>query len=335
MTNIWPIGAGKGGTGKIFLTSSLGIWLAKKGHKTLLIDADFGAANLHTILGIPYHEKSLSDFLSKRIQTLAEAVIETSIPNLFLISGARNNLDTANMAYEQKMKISRAISKLSYDFILLDLGAGTSFNTIDFFLISDSGIFVTTPEPTSIENVYRLIRAVYARKIRQLLNSNRFRALVEETETRTRGVIANNPEYLLSVIKELEPEEGKRVEEVLRASQFKLVLNQIRKQDNPRMGFLICRIIEKHLGLPMQFIGNIAYDDLVHDAVCQKVPFLDRYAYTQTATDIKNFCKHILVARRTGMGPSPAEEALEKVAERGMKNWGIESNEAIGRTHLL
>jgi len=314
MTNIWPIGGVKGGTGKSFLACNLGIWLAKQGNKTLLIDADFGAANLHTMLGIPHQDKSLSDFLNKKVQTLAEAVIETRIPNLFLISGARNNLDTSNMAYQQKMKIFRAISKLSYDFILVDLGAGISLNTIDFFLISDSGIFVTTPEPTSIENVYQLIRAVYARKIRQLLNSYRFRTLVKETEAKAKGVIVNNPEYLLSAVKELDPEKGKSVEEALRASQFKLVLNQFRKQDDPKMGALICGVIEKHLGLPMQFIGNIAYDLLVHDAVCQKVPFLDKYAHTQTATDLRKVCQHILGAQRMGVESSPAKEALEKVA---------------------
>jgi flagellar biosynthesis protein FlhG len=311
MTNIWPIGGGKGGSGKSFLAGNLGLWLAKQGHKTLLVDADFGAANLHTMIGIPYQSKSLSDFLSKKVETLEETVIETRIPNLFLISGAGNNLDTANMAYEQKMKIFRALSKLSYDFILLDLGAGTSYNTIDFFLLSDSGIFVVTPEPTSIENVYRLIRAVYARKIRQLLKTHHFRTLVEETEARNKGAMVNNPEYLLSVIKELEPEKGKIVEQALRAFHFKLVLNQLRKQDNPLLGVLICRIIEKHLGLPLQFIGNISYDDLVHDAVCQKIPFLDKYLHTPTAVDLEKFCKQILLARNKGEVTDPAEGALE------------------------
>ena len=334
MTNIWPIGGGKGGSGKSFLAGNLGIWLAKQGNKTLLIDADFGAANLHTMIGIPYQPKSLSDFLNKKVQTLAETVIETRVPNLYLISGAGNNLDTGNMPYEQKMKIVRAISKLSYDFTLLDLGAGTSFNTIDFFLISDSGIFVTTPEPTSIENVYRLMRAVYSRKIRQLLKAYQFRTLVEETEARTNGAMVNNPEYFLSVIKELEPEKGKMVEEALWASQFKLVLNQLRKQDNPKMGVLICRIIEKHLGLPVQFIGNIAYDDLVHDAVCQRVPFLDKYPHTQTAVDLKKFCKQILGERRKGEGTGPAEEDQEKAAD-GREQRGIKSNETVSRTHTL
>ena len=315
MTKIWPIGGGKGGSGKSFLAGNLGIWLAKQGQRTLLVDADFGAANLHTMIGLPYQTKSLSDFLSKKVQTLEETVIETRIPNLFLISGAGNNLDTANMAYEQKMKTFRALSKLSYDFTLLDLGAGTSFNTIDFFLLSDSGIFVVTPEPTSIENMYRLIRAVYARKIRQLLKTHHFRTLVEETESRNKGAMVNNPEYLLSVIKELEPEKGKIVEQALRAFQFKLVLNQLRKQDNPQLGVLICRIIEKHLGLPLQFIGNISYDDLVHDAVCQKVPFLERYHHTQTAVDLENFCRHILGARSMAERSGAAEDVLEMAAD--------------------
>jgi len=322
MTNIWPIGGGKGGSGKSFLAGNLGFWLAQQGNKTLLIDADFGTANLHTMIGMPYQHKSLSDFLNKKVQSLEETVLETMIPNLFLISGAGNNLDTSNMAYEQKMKIFRALSKLSYDFILLDLGAGTSFNTIDFFMIADSGIFVTTPEPTSIENVYRLIRAVYARKIRQLLNTGRFRSLIEETEARAKGAIVKNPEYLLSVVKELEPEKGKAVEEALRAFQFKLVLNQVRKQDHPKTGVLICRIIEKHLGLSMQFIGNIAYDDRVHEAVCRKVPFLEKYPHTQTAVDLKKFCKYILAGRSERRESDSAEEALEKAPEL-CKNHGV------------
>jgi MinD-like ATPase involved in chromosome partitioning or flagellar assembly len=134
---------------------------------------------------------------------------------------------------------------------------------------------------------------------------------VEETEARKKGTIVNNPEYLLSVIRELEPENGKIVEQALRAFQFKLVLNQLRKQDNPKLGALICRIIEKHLGLPLQFAGNISHDDLVHDAVCQKVPFLEKYLHTQTAMDLERFCKNILGVRNKREGSGPAVEAPE------------------------
>ncbi|MDD5523835.1 MAG: P-loop NTPase, partial [Smithella sp.] len=70
MAHIWPIGGGKGGSGKSFLTSSLGRLLAKAGRKTLLIDLDLGAANLHTMVDVPYPEKCFSDFITKKISLL-------------------------------------------------------------------------------------------------------------------------------------------------------------------------------------------------------------------------------------------------------------------------
>ena len=303
MANIWPIGGGKGGTGKSFLTGNLGILLARQRFKTLLIDADLGAANLHTIIGLSHPDRSLSDFINKRFLTLEETVLETPIPNLFLISGARNKLDIANLAYEQKTKMLRAISRLDYHYILLDLSSGTSFNTIDFFTLSDSGIFVCCPEPTSIENFYRLVRSVYIRKIRQILKAYDFRKLAEEAQNP--NAILNNPEYLLDILKEIDLEKGRMIERILHDFQFKLVLNQVRKQDNPKIGILICKIVEKHLGLKIQFLGNIGFDERVHDELCKKGPFTDRYPYSQAAMDLKALAKGI-VGATYGEGRVPA-----------------------------
>ena len=301
MPHIWPIGGGKGGTGKSFLTGNIGILLAKQGVKTLLIDADLGAPNLHTIIGLPNPAVSLSDFLNKRVATLQETVLEMPIHNLFLISGARNKLDIANLAHEQKMKTLRAISKLEYDYILLDLGTGTSFNTIDFFTLSDSGIFVCIPEPTSIENIYRLIRSVYVRKIRQVLKIDRFKSLSEKAEAQNQDAIIHHPEYLLDMLKDIDPEQGNTIEKILRAFQFKLVLNQVRRQDNPKIGVLICKIVEKHLGLKIQFLGNVSFDDRVHEAVCRRESFVEKYSYSQATLDLKVVIKGI-----TGMADEQA-----------------------------
>ena len=270
--------------------------MARQRFKTLLIDADLGAANLHTILGLPYPDISLSDFINKRVPTLSETVLETPIPNLFLISGARNKLDIANLAYEQKTKMLRAISKLDYHYILIDLSSGTSFNTIDFFTLSDSGIFVCCPELTSIENFYGLIRSVYLRKIRQVLKVHHFRELAEKAEERNPDAVINRPEYLLDILKEIDSENGHVIEKILQGFQFKLVLNQVRKQDNPEMGILICKIVEKHLGLKIQFIGNVAYDERVHDELRKKGPFVDKYPYCRAAMDLKALSKGIVGA---------------------------------------
>ena len=265
MADVWPIGGGKGGSGKSFLTSSLGRLSAELGKKTLVIDLDLGAANLHTLVGVPYPKKGFSDFVRKKISHLEEAVVETPVPNLFLISGAQDNFDIANLPYEQKLKTLRAITKLDYDRILLDLGAGTSFNTLDFFLISQNGIFVTTPEPTSIENVYRLIRSIYFRRIRHSFNVSEFREVEDEAERSFGSGAVNKPECMMQVIARMHPEAYRTLMDDFNAFRFKLIINQVRKHDNVALGMQICKMVEKHLGLRIEFAGNVAYDDHVHD----------------------------------------------------------------------
>lgn len=295
MSCIWPIGGGKGGSGKSFVTGSLGLILAQERYKTLLIDVDLGGANLHTFLGIPYPEKSLSDFINRRVDTLEETTVPTSVPNLDLISGAMSDLDIANMAHEQKNRLLRHIVKLPYDFILLDLGAGTAFNTIDFFMISPTGLFITTPEPTAIENIYRLIRAVYFRKVRQTMNLQAFKNLSADVKERTGQDASSNPALLLHMIKEMDPEKGDLLEKTFKSFEFSLIVNQHRKQDNPQLGRLMAKIVEKHLTLKMRCLGNIAFDDRVHNAICKKSPFMQLYPYTQTALDLKECCKNLIM----------------------------------------
>ena len=298
MANVWPIGGGKGGSGKSFLTSSLGRLAAELGKKTLVIDLDLGAANLHTLVGVPYPKKGFSDFVRKRITHLEEAVVETPLTNLFLISGAQDNFDIANLPYEQKLKTLRAIARLDYDRILLDLGAGTSFNTLDFFLISQNGIFVTTPEPTSIENVYRLIRSIYFRRIRHSFTAVDFKIVEEEVEKTFGGAAVNNPDCMMQVIASMHPDVYAKLLDDFNSFRFKLIINQMRKHDNTALGLQICKMVEKHLGLYLEFVGNVAFDEHVHDAVCQQVAFLERYPYTKTACDLREVGK--LIAQEPG-----------------------------------
>ena len=294
MAHIWPIGGGKGGSGKSFLTSSLGRLSAGMGKRTLVIDLDLGAANLHTLVGVPSPQKGFSDFIRKRIVQLEDTVVETPFENLFLISGAQDNFDIANLPYEQKIKTLRAITKLDYDSILLDLGAGTSFNTLDFFLISQHGIFITTPEPTSIENVYRLIRSIYFRQIRYCFSVAAFKDLEDDVADQFGDGAFNKPECMIKVIAQLYPEKYRQLQDEFNALRFKLIINQVRKHDNAALGLQMSRMIEKHLGLHIEFAGNVAYDDHVHDAICQRVSFLDRYPCTKTACDLQAVGKQVV-----------------------------------------
>lgn len=162
---IWAVGGGKGGAGKSVLSTLLAYWLAKMGKKTVLADLDLGGANIHTLLGIRNPQTSLGDFIAKRKPALEEVSINTQVENLSLISGTSEILTSANPVYAQKIKIIRNLRRLNAEYIVLDLGAGSSYNVLDFFLMADKKITVLSPQPTSIQNGYAFLRNAVYRKL--------------------------------------------------------------------------------------------------------------------------------------------------------------------------
>src|SRR5210317_304032 len=201
MAEIYPIGGGKGGVGKSFITASLGVLLAKWGKKVVLIDLDLGAPNLHTLLGMKSPKIGLNCFLNKTVKNLESAAVPTMIPNLFLISSFHCYMEIANLFYAQKLKIIDSIKKLPFDYILLDLGPGTNFNTLDFFLTSKKGILICTPEPTSIENSFRFIKTVYFRKLKQMMKKNTFDSVFKDPSSDLNRSRINPPDIIETVLK--------------------------------------------------------------------------------------------------------------------------------------
>ena len=136
----------RSGIGKTLLTSNLAVFLSWLNKKVVVIDMDLGGANLHTSLGVNTPSKTLGDLLYNRVDNANSLLQPTSFRNVYLISGAQDPTSIANMPHVQKNRLSRKFRDIDADFILLDLGAGTSSNTLDFFLLADQKIIVVTPE---------------------------------------------------------------------------------------------------------------------------------------------------------------------------------------------
>ena len=98
------------------------------------------------------------------------------------------------------------------------------------------------------------------------------------------------------------------LEETLQAFHFKLVVNQLRKQDSPKIGSLICQIVERHLSLKIQFIGNVSFDERVHEGLCRKGLFVERYGYSQVTADLKALTKGIVNGTHERAEASPFVE---------------------------
>ncbi|MEE8409054.1 MAG: P-loop NTPase [Myxococcota bacterium] len=271
---IIAVGGGKGGIGKSLLASNMGVHLAQSGRRVVLIDADLGGANLHTFLGIKPPRLTLSDFVSHKIRDLEEVVTPTPIEGLGLISGALDMLGAANPKYTQKLRLLREVARLDVDTVIIDLGGGTSFNILDFFLIADHGILTVVPEPTSIENAYRFIKAAYYRRLKTAEMSWNLRPLVEEAMNDVDGAGMRMPADLVTYVEQRDAEAGARLRAELERFPLKLVVNQTRTEQEEKVGLAISDACRKYFGIPMDFLGAIPFDDAVWQSVRRRRPVI-------------------------------------------------------------
>src|SRR5574340_1547819 len=169
---LWAIGGGKGGIGKSIFTLGLGISLARLGKRVILMDADLGGANLHTLMGVRYPTHTLEDFLLKRVDNLEDVIMDTQVAGIGLICGADDILGAANPTYSQKIRVLNQIEALPAQYVLLDLGAGTAFNILDFFNYSPGKIVLFTSQTTSLQTAYGFIKSALYRKISRDLSKD-------------------------------------------------------------------------------------------------------------------------------------------------------------------
>ena len=291
---IIAVGGGKGGVGKSFLASNLGILLAKGGKKAILVDADLGGANLHTCLGIPAPDVTLSDYINHPSMRIEDVVLRTSMDNLMLISGAQDFLGIANPKYSQKLKLLRAIQSLDVDYIIMDLGAGTSTNTLDFFLIADKGILMVLPEPTSIENAYRFIKSALYRKMRSLSSDPRMRMLIDKAMDKKNDLGIQSPLDLIEFIYRVDHRVGTQLEDAMRQFRPKIVLNQARSLNDVRIGYSMQNACEKFFGLKVDFLGYLENDEQVWQSIRKRQPIALNGEYTKSARNLRTISYNLL-----------------------------------------
>jgi flagellar biosynthesis protein FlhG len=264
------VGGGKGGVGKSVVASSLACAIAASGRRCVLIDADLGGANLHTLLGVARPTRTLSHFLSGEVRRLADVVVPTSVPNLSLVSGNDALLDAANPKHCHKEKLLRHIRRLDVDEVLLDLGGGSAFHVLDAFLVARRGLVVVTPEPTSIENTEHFLRAALYRWLRGVARLPEVRAAMlrlEQDPTRQR---IGSARELIARVKGIDPLAAKLLEERADAFAPLLVVNQVETADHRHVGPELAARCGERLGVAIQYAGSLDADRSVRDAVARE-----------------------------------------------------------------
>jgi flagellar biosynthesis protein FlhG len=299
-TRLIPIASGKGGVGKTNVSVNMAIALAdrlrERGtlERVILVDCDFGLPNADLLLQTRI-ERNIDDFVSKRIETLAEAVSPTGVPNLFFLSGAATpSLTLSNLQYQQRRKFLRNLRSLRARYILLDLGASVHLEVLDFFSMVNAGVVVTNPEPTAMRDSFLFLRATLLRKIRQECRD--FPEIIDRLDRLEAGTleIPSVPGLLAEIQKTGLLVEYKSLKTLLDSFRPKLVMNRAEEFNE---GLEAARRMRdearRELGVDIAYLGPIMADPCVVRAVKESAPFLRRFPESDAAHWIRNLAQRV------------------------------------------
>ena len=281
------IGSGKGGTGKTMLLCNLAFLLAKHGKKVCLVDLDIGGADAHLLFGLFEPKHSLTDFLSRKVKSLKD-VTQTlyAFNGLQIIPGTGNTLQTANMSFQEKQRLLRGISELDVDVVLIDVGAGTSYHALDFFMFGDIQICVTMPEPTSIMDFYSFLQLATIRKVLGSFLSN------SEIGTTLKKRNFSSLSEVFELAETAQPGAKLKAQQALYYFHPLLVINRDIPNAKINKGKLK-NLVAKYLGIDIPQLGEIPEDPAVKDALRAYLPLCELTPESPAALAIEKIADKI------------------------------------------
>lgn len=300
MALIVSIGSGKGGVGKSVMAANLAMLLAREGKQVVLADLDVGGADAHILFGMLHPPLTLTDFIERRVERLDDVLQPVSAhPFLQLIPGTGETLATANLPYAKKKRLIRHFRQLQADVIIVDIGAGTSYHALDFFLMADHYLTVVTPDPTSVLDLYRFIKLA---AIRRVLSAFLSRDAVSETlSDRDFASI----EEIIQTVGDTNPDARETATRTLQGFQPHLIVNRV--SGKSRINVLqLKKLLKEYVGGDLTMLGEIPDDPAMTRAVRSYLPVVEFEPTAPASLALEKTAQTLLSILIRPM-PSPAE----------------------------
>lgn len=185
LARIITVTSGKGGVGKSNTSINLAVQLKRLGKRVIILDADFGLANIEIMFGtMPKFNLSDLIYQGKNIRD----IITWGPGGIGFISGGSGIAGLSNLSRDYLAYIIQNLSELDAiaDVIIIDTAAGISDAVLEFLVASGEILLVTTPEPTSITDSYSLLKALNNHP-KFMRESTQIRMVANRVETAEEG----------------------------------------------------------------------------------------------------------------------------------------------------
>lgn len=159
VSRVITVTSGKGGVGKTTLSVNLALQLQRQGKRVVILDADFGLANIEVMMGVR-PTSNLADLMFRG--KMLKDIIMTGPEGVGFISGGSGIKEMTSMTRDQIFYVMQSLAQLDdlADVIIIDTGAGISDSVLEFAASSQEVLLVATPEPTSITDAYALLKTL-------------------------------------------------------------------------------------------------------------------------------------------------------------------------------
>lgn len=292
---IIPIASGKGGVGKSVLAANLSIALAMMGHSTVAVDLDLGGSNLYTCLGIPNRYPGIGDFLRAGSVDFEDLLVETSIPNLKFLPGDGRTPFMANISHEQRLLLIRKLREISARYVILDLGAGSVFNTLNFYGLAYKGIIISTFETPSVMNFIMFLRNFMFRVISNVVRPNQdalnllISAFQQPINAKPLTIRA-----LLGQLADIDPKLALKAQQTCRSYHPRIIFNMGDHPDELNMLEKLDHTLRQGLSAEADYFGFIFYDDIVRQAAKNREILLTQYPRSVVSESIRQIARRIV-----------------------------------------
>ena len=270
----------------------------------MLVDLDLGGSNLHSFLGVKNKHAGIGGFIYRQAESLEACIIPTDYDGLFLVPGDSLLPGTANLPFFMKKKILKELGSTVADIVLLDLGAGSAYNTIDFFLSSWTGLMVTTGEPTSILNAYSFLKtAAFRLMFRSFPPKSAERELVLEFVGRKIEGGEISFFDLLDSLHALNPASGVLLKENLKLLVPRVIVNMGKSNLDLQIGRKLRDISRKNIGIEMEYLAFLPWEEQARSSSLQRKPLIELLPRSPFARGIERLADDLLERMGTASLP--------------------------------
>lgn len=269
-----PVASGKGGVGKSLFSANLAVALGQTGKNVVLADLDLGASNLHLALGLHRNKHGIGTYLASDSE-FKDIILDSGYKNVRFIPGDSELPGFAALKIYEKRKLIKNLLDLDADYLILDLGAGTSLGILDFFLLSPQGILITAPTVTAILDAYLFLKNIV------------FRMITLSFPKKSKGgayliKLQNNAQrmqtlYIPRLIEELKKIDEKNCEKLIhKINSFKprVIMNMVEKPEDAEKVFKLRNSCKQYLDVDLEHLGVISMDATQDIALASRLPVI-------------------------------------------------------------